>query len=206
MLSAKTTKVCGHRIIKNEILFLGLILFSNILITGTLYPLVYIFAAILHEFGHLLTIYLLGYSTNDIKFVGFGIRIKNKQAYSYRQEALISLMGPVANGVTVLFAFIGYIFIKSDLINYFIVANLLYAFINLLPFPPLDGYKILLAYLFYKFSFDNANKAVQIISAFAGVVQISLMLILFKYNYLNISLFLIIIILLISAVSELLRK
>ncbi len=206
MLSVKATKMSKHRIFKSEIIFLGLILFSNILISGTLYPLIYILAAILHESGHILTVYSLGYNINSIKFMGFGIRIKNKQIYSYHEDLLISVMGPVANGIMALLSFLISFFIDRELLNQFIVANLIYAFINLLPFPPLDGYKIICDYIFNKLSFHSANRFIRVFSGFLSLLLLLMLILLFSSKYLNISLVAINIVLLFSSILESIKK
>ena len=206
MLSAKTTKICRHRTFKSEFIFLWLVLFSNILISGTLYPLLYITAAAIHESGHILAIYSLGHNIDSVKFVGFGIRIKNKQIYSYRKELLISIMGPAANVIVAILFFIVALLIKGELLNHFIVANLLYAFINLIPLPPLDGYKILCDCLFNKFSLHIANKFIRIYSVFLVVALFLALTSLLIHKYSNVSLYITIIILIFSAILRAIKK
>lgn len=183
----------------SEFVFFLLILFSNILITGTFYPLIYLVAALMHEAGHILAMRRMGYRASSIKFVGFGIRIKNKNTYSYRQEIIISLMGPAIN---ILLGFCGvllYLEFKSELLGYFVLSNLLYAFINLLPLSPLDGYKILSNIMYLKCSFAKSKIVIKITTVCMTLILLS-MIFLFKNN---LSFLLIMCVLLISAVFQL---
>lgn len=183
----------------SEFVFFLLILFSNILITGTFYPLIYLVAALMHEAGHILAMRLMGYSVDCVKFVGFGIRIKNKNIYSYRQEIIISLMGPAIN---ILLGFCGvllYLEFKNELLGYFVLSNFLYAFINLLPLSPLDGYKILSNIIHLKCSFEKSKIVIKITTVCMTLILLS-MIFLFKNN---LSFLLITCVLLISAVFQL---
>lgn len=202
MFSVKTAKVQNHKFLQNEILLSILVLFANILISGTFYPLIYIFSAILHEFGHLGAMYLFGYQASNVKFMGFGIRIKNNQTFSYRQEIIISLMGPLINGIVFLVALMVSIFCKSEYLNQFMVSNLFYALINLFPLAPLDGYRIINSYICYKFSFLIA-KRIKLISSIGAIAALLTVLIVLIYmNFLNISLIIIILILIFSSVFQ----
>lgn len=191
---------------KNETTFFILILISNILITGSLLPLIYILAALLHEFGHLSAIKSFGYKIENIKFVGIGIQIKNSSVFSYRQEIIISSIGPIVNfTLAIICIFISFIY-HNETIIHFIVANIIYALINLIPIAPLDGYGILSNFLLLHFSYQKVKTIMKV----ATLILITLLLFLFVFllqnDYINLSLLLILCALIVNSLLQLIDK
>lgn len=191
---------------KSETIFFILILISNILISGSLFPLIYIAAALLHEFGHLMAINAFGREIEGIKFVGFGIRIKNRNIFSYRQEILISAIGPITNFALATLSVLLSIIFSNETLNHFIAANIIYALINLVPIPPLDGYGILSNFLYLRFSYQKVKTIIQVTTLILLIFLLFLFIFLLWNSYLNFSFLLILGALIVNAFLLLLDK
>ena len=168
-----------------------LILLSNILITGSFYPLIYIAAAILHEMGHLFAICSFGYQVAEIKFMGFGIRIKNKSIYSYSKEIVIAAMGPLTNIIFAVFGLLVFEVYSKEWIIHFVIACATYALVNLLPVRPLDGYTIFSDILYRLLPYRHAKDVLRITGMLFLFIFLLLLFYVFIKRYLNISLILI---------------
>ncbi len=191
---------------KSEAVLLLLILVSNILITGSVFPLIYIAAALLHECGHLLTIYALGYRIAGMKFMGIGIRIKSRCIFSYRQEIVIGAMGPITNFVIAAVCTLLTSGTCSELLNYFIMANIMYAFVNLIPLAPLDGYRIVSNALYLKISYRRAEALMRVIMFILTGFMIVLLILMFCRNSLNLSFVFILIALIINSILQCIKS
>ena len=122
---------------------------------------VYIFASILHEFGHLIAARALKIKIKEIKLGFSGVRIVvDEEITAYSDEILLSLSGPAVNLVCMIFcfAFCGYMGIGKEelfgsaevffsngnfelkgVIGFFAVSSFVQAFTNLLPIKSFDG-------------------------------------------------------------------
>ncbi len=110
--------------------------------------------AILHELSHVFAAWRMGVGVSYIEILPFGVcaRLKSDIIKNPAYEIIIALAGPLIN--IVIFA-IALIFrynlsVDSEILNYFIICNLSMAIINLLPCLPLDGGRMLRAYLTLK--------------------------------------------------------
>ena len=187
------------------ILFL-LVILSNILISGSFYPIFYALASLLHEGGHILALRLYGHKVKNIKFVGFGIRIDKSCMLSYKQEIAVSLAGPLIN--TFLFALFGMLYaaLGSRLLLEICLANGGYAFLNLFPLPPLDGYKVLKDMAFTVLQERFASDLIKSVNIVVVLMLILIFIIFVRSKYNNFSLYLVIIVLLINTLAERFRN
>jgi len=104
---------------------------------------------IVHEAGHLITMYILSKKPKEISFHLFGIDIKRSESAGYLSDALISLSGPIFN---ILFSFFGF---KESLVL---------GLVHLLPISSLDGGRALFSFLSKYIGFDKAEAAVLTLS------------------------------------------
>ncbi len=122
-----------------------------------------LFAAAVHEAGHLLSLYLLGK-----KVVGFERRLNGfvmecKTGLSYREERIVALSGPLANflaaGIAALFLPLcpGYL---ADFIILFVLTGLS----NLLPVEGYDGGRILASFLSERGDIEAAHRICRLFS------------------------------------------
>jgi stage IV sporulation protein FB len=121
-----------------------------------------IFAAALHETGHLAVMWLFRVKPSLIRFTLFGIDLVKSDCagHSYWHDALISLAGPGVN-------FAAALLLRLFLVeagNPFLTANIAFALFNLLPIEPLDGGQALYCVLCTKFHAEQAAKAVSVLS------------------------------------------
>ena len=122
--------------------FLLLVIVSNILTSGSFWPMINISAALIHESGHLLAMMFLGMPITKLRFCGWGLRIKQNTVVSYRQELVVAMAGPLINVIVGTVLSLILFWIDSAILRIFALSNFLYALLNVLPIPPLDGDKI----------------------------------------------------------------
>lgn len=99
-----------------------------------------LFAALIHEAGHLIALFVLGH-TDGVpmpRMPGFSIGIH--PTLSYKEDVVVSLAGPMANLATV-----AVLLPMRDAAWEMIAISLLTALSNLLPVKGYDGYRILTA-------------------------------------------------------------
>ena len=131
-------------------------------------------AVILHELGHLFTMWLFECCPKEIKLLPSSIEIVRGFSDKPYGETVIALMGPVTNLFLALVFYINYISIKNELLLIFMLVNLIIGFFNLLPLNGLDGGTILFNIISKKFSTNIATKALSIITLICGFVLLSL--------------------------------
>ncbi|NLZ44057.1 MAG: hypothetical protein GX894_04295 [Clostridia bacterium] len=108
------------------------------------------FSVLLHEVAHILTAFGFGYRTTAVELFPFGgvARLDYSLFNDPRAEAVTALAGPVQSGILALLAkamegWFGYVPVCGELLR----INLGLAFFNLLPLFPLDGGRVLRAFL-----------------------------------------------------------
>ncbi len=123
-----------------------LLLVSYMLIEGTFSPLLFLAFSLLHEGGHLLAIRALGGNVRDFRGQGQGFGL-SVEGFSYRGELLAAAAGPLTS--LLLGAFFGLLAVwkGSKGLWFCAFANGALAGMNLLPIMPLDGGRILRAFL-----------------------------------------------------------
>ena len=127
----------------------------------------FLVVCLIHELGHIITIYLFGGKIKSVKFSGSGIRIiPDKMRYIAKTgEITVLLSGPIAN----IFFFIFSKILLPDCKD-FAIFNLSLALFNLLPFSALDGGSILISLI--NLIFPEAD-TLRIMKALAAIILIS---------------------------------
>ena len=124
-----------------------------------------ILAVLCHELGHVAAIFLCRKRITSISFGVIGAAIET-EPMTYRQELLCASMGPLINFI--LFS----ICYRFNMV--FGLVNLILLVYNILPVYPLDGGRMLRAFLLIRISEDKVRRIVHIISAiFTAILMIS---------------------------------
>lgn len=145
-------------------------------------------AALLHEAGHLIAMWLCGQSVKEIRIYPFGIDIKKREMLSsYAADVFVSSAGIIANLLTV--AACNFL-PPSDIKAFFVSANLVLVMINVLPIRTLDGGMVLEKLLLMKLSPDTASGVMNFLSLFFIVLLGSVAIWLLFYTSYNFSLLL----------------
>ena len=120
-------------------------------------------AAMLHEGGHLLAMFLMKTPPSELRLCPFGIEIvkRESRANHYVQDVVVSLSGPCANAVACII-----LFSTGQGESVFFAAHFLLAVLNLLPIEPLDGGQALFAFLCLRHPLETAGKVIEIVSFF----------------------------------------
>lgn len=143
--------------------------------TGEIFTfLIYTIVALLHELGHSFVAAKQGYLLNELTLMPYGAVVSGKiDELKPLDEILIAVAGPLTNLLIAIF-FIAFWWIYPLSYAYTdtaVIANLCIAFINLLPFFPLDGGRILLALLSAKMQTATAEKICKGLSfIFGGII------------------------------------
>lgn len=144
---------------------------SELIIFGLISALVILFSIVIHELAHLIVSRRLGVVVTEIRFNFFGGIVNLKEDITIpKNEIKICIVGPISNLI------IGIIFLglsRSLLLDFhpyittsfyfFALSNSIIAFFNLIPAFPLDGGRVLRAYLWdrtldYGFSTNLVSK------------------------------------------------
>lgn len=161
-----TGKVAGVQIILNNWFLALLGLFA---LVGMLGKVLVVFAAIVcHELAHAGTAHLLGFKVREIELLPFGgvARIDRLNEAAPVQDMLIAVAGPVCSLVLAAIAYIGMteFAYRQEELRFFLQVNMMLACFNLLPALPLDGGRILRAWLSQFWDYTRATAAVVKIS------------------------------------------
>lgn len=129
--------------------------------------LTYFICIVFHEFCHAIVAKKLGYKCNKITLYPTGaILYGETDEFTFKDEILVSLAGPLSNAILcILIVFFWWIFPEFyNFTNNLVVANLSIFMLNILPIFPLDGGRILLAFLSDKLPRKSACKIAKIIT------------------------------------------
>ena len=174
-----------------KINFLLCLLFIILFFTGYLENILLSFLVVLlHEGAHTVIARLLNYNIENIEIFPFGgvARVEETIALDPRHEMLIALAGPVFNFILVIVAFqIGQFIEKPhDLLNFFIYTNFIIGIFNLIPIIPLDGGRIIRAYLSFLVGVKRSTKIVVRFSKIFSVLLFIGGCFIIQYDILNI--------------------
>lgn len=136
----------------------------------------YVVSVLVHEYGHLLTAKMLGYTSAGVVFNVTGAYLNSHEVFKDKDDIIISLAGPLVNliiiiislGVWWLFPSL-YIF-TSD----WVVANLWVMIFNLIPIYPLDGGRVVKVLLSKRLGSDKFMKYNSALCFVFGVLLLSL--------------------------------
>ncbi len=116
---------------------------------------------VIHELTHALVSNYYGIEVSEIEIFPFGgvAKTGGLLALEYKQEIIISLVGPLSNFTMLIIALIvaDIIRIELDLLRVFIEMNLKLGCFNLIPILPLDGGRVVRAWLNIKIGFKRAT-------------------------------------------------
>lgn len=142
-------------------------------IEGLLPFLMLVMSALVHEFGHIFTMKLLGHRPRRIDILPMGALIVCPESIPYKDETAIALSGPILSLTASLTAFCVYAANGNAYCFFFAFMNALLALFNLLPIEKLDGGKALACFLLYK----NKENCEHICSAVSKAAKLLLVLI-----------------------------
>lgn len=142
-------KIAGIELILNKWFIIIIILFA---LAGMSTKVLLIFSAVLwHELAHAQVARMLNFKVREVELLPFGgvARIEGLGAIGSRDEIMIAAAGPAASLVLAAIAYIGMLYTGkySDVWEFYYKANMMLAVFNLLPGLPLDGGRILRAWL-----------------------------------------------------------
>ena len=168
-------KLWGLTIRVNPLFLLILVIFF---LLGMIDQVLIAFTLVLaHEFVHMIIAYYLGFKVTRIELFPFGGMAEYKGLLEMEpwQEIKVSLAGPLFN---IIFAVILYSLLTFNIIephkyiNLLLEYNLIIASINLIPVLPLDGGRILRAFLLLSYGIKKGNSIALKIAKFFAVIGI----------------------------------
>ncbi|WP_378953150.1 M50 family metallopeptidase [Pelosinus sp. sgz500959] len=125
-------------------------------------------AVLLHELAHAGVALFLGCKVREVELLPFGgvARIEGLGAVSSKTEMMIAAAGPAASLVLAVLAYLGMIYTDTwaDIWEFYVKTNTMLALFNLLPGLPLDGGRILRAWLALYMDYGKATFFVASIS------------------------------------------
>lgn len=159
-------RLCGVDIKVNWLLCIIFIIFF---IFGHIEDLlISFFVVLLHEGTHVFTAKLLGYNIENIEIFPFGgvARIEERFGINPQHEIMIAASGPIFNLIMVCISYylMSIFALSNEVFIFFMYSNLIIGVFNLLPIIPLDGGRIIRAYLAYLIGLKKGTKLVVILS------------------------------------------
>lgn len=134
-------------------------------------------ALAIHETTHILCCELLGFPVRELRWTLLGGSLKVDPAFTINPtaESLIAASGPCANllmaaGVL----YLELLGIKNGYLSYWLQINLFIGFLNLIPAVPLDGGRILHAWLNKNLGLKNSYSIQKKITAVIGLLFLTL--------------------------------
>jgi stage IV sporulation protein FB len=156
--------VAGVEILISPWFLILLIVFS---FSGMLVKVIGVFASVLwHETAHAMAARLLGYTVREVELLPFGgvARIDRLGEADSRNDLFIALIGPVASFVmAAMIATLSHYLPNWDW-RFFFQTNLMLGWFNLIPALPLDGGRILRAWLAQLCGYRKATTAAVFVS------------------------------------------
>ena len=156
--------------IKLRISIFGMLMLL-ILIFGdnTAYTAIALFAAVIHELGHILAASLLNVKFKTLSITLWGARLGlSAPLYSYKKEFLLCAAGPLINLLTGTVAVFTYSKLShllcAEHILFFAIASFFLAALNLLPIKSFDGGRMLICTVAPTFDLYIAEKLLNILS------------------------------------------
>lgn len=146
---------------KLKIGFLAVLMLLTLALTSPRYFPALVCSVTLHELGHIIVAKLRGIGLSEMKLGIFGASLMPKnQFFSYADEILLCLGGPVMNFLSVAVC----IALKLPSSSLFVMSSLALGILNLLPIHGFDGGRILRAFLLMRLSPRAAGILSKIIS------------------------------------------
>ncbi len=141
-------------------------------LNGVVFILLLFFFVLLHEFGHALAARKYGITTRDITLLPIGgLARLERMPKEPKQELWVALAGPLVNFVLAILLF-GWLFLtgglagivnttvtEGSLIQRLAIVNLTLLLFNLIPAFPMDGGRVLRAFLAMRMEYTRATQA-----------------------------------------------
>lgn len=173
--------------VKISFLTILIITFFSLSNSGNFY-LYALFAAFIHEFGHLVAAIIVNCKISCVEFLPFGIRMRLTNAINtlpWYKSLFIIISGPLAN----ILCFILIYLLNKGMCDA-AITHLAIAIFNLLPIGTLDGGKILYEILGACFKFKKCQQICDVISLVVAIGLFFLGSVLLIYTGYNFSLIL----------------
>ena len=155
-------------------------------VNGFICAINYIFAILIHEFGHYITAKKLGYNLSKFSISPYGVEIAfSNQTLQKRDEFFIALAGPVVNFCSV-FVVLGLWWIYPQIYFFtenFVFISLALAIFNLLPAYPLDGGRVFISFFSQVMPTKKARVITVILNIFLSILFFVLFVILCFYSF-----------------------
>jgi len=146
-------------------------------LTGRIFVFViYTVSAVLHELGHSFVASGAGYKLNKITLMPFGAVVKgNIDGLKFADEIKIALAGPFLNlAIGLFFVACWWIYPESYAFTDVVAeANFSMALVNFLPIFPLDGGRVLWAFLSMKIGEKKAETTCKVVGAIFSVLLVT---------------------------------
>lgn len=158
-----------------------------------------------HELSHLLCAVLFNVRSSSIIIMPFGmtLRLSDSVIKSPKKEILIALAGPFSNiAMAALAALFSKHFGFRESISFFIFINIVLALTNLLPANPLDGGRILRAFLVTQIGFIGAASITKKVTLFTSVFLFLCGILVLIFTKINASLLIISLFIALSMISD----
>ncbi|MBR5922429.1 MAG: site-2 protease family protein [Clostridia bacterium] len=131
--------------------------------TGLVIPT--LFAVLIHEVGHLFTMYVSDSAPKEIRLIPASVQIIEDYRRPQKSRAVISLSGPLANVAVGSAIYINACFTGSQTAMKFAIINGVVAAFNMLPVSGLDGGRLLLIFLCRKRELYSSMRILSIVTA-----------------------------------------
>jgi stage IV sporulation protein FB len=168
-------------------------------VTGYFLELCTLFAVVfIHELGHVTAAKSFGWTVKEVQLLPFGgVAVVEQVSAPAREEIVVAAAGPLQNAIMIGFAALLQWFgiWDNEWGAYFIQANVLIGLFNLVPVLPLDGGKIMQAFLGLSITYHKTIVYCTIFSLLISIVLIAVSLFQFgaggiQLNLLTIGVFL----------------
>jgi stage IV sporulation protein FB len=151
------------------------------IVTGRFTELVTLFFIVLwHELGHLVTALRFGWTVREVKLLPFGgvVEVEEAGTLPVREEIWVAIAGPIQNAILAAISYgLGQAgWIDTGWSDDFVRANVLIGLFNLLPVLPLDGGRMLQAWISLQVPFHRTLMwSAKISLVFSGLIVIASM-------------------------------
>jgi stage IV sporulation protein FB len=149
------------------------------IVTGRFSEIITLFVIVLwHELGHLVAALRYGWTVREVKLLPFGgvVEVEEAGTLPVREEIGVAIAGPIQNAILAAIGFgLGQAgLIDRDWSDDFVRANVLIGLFNLLPVLPLDGGRMLQAWISLQVPFHRTLMwSAKISLVFSGLIVVA---------------------------------
>ena len=152
------------------------------------------FIVFLHELGHCWAIHRSNLQVKDIMLYLIGGVARYSGNLDFKKEIFVTICGPLVNvALLPILSFISYLTSGSDL-GYFVervsYINLIILIFNLIPAFPLDGGRILRAFLWSKYGLEKGTRFALVVANIFSLIMAVVGIVIGNFSLLLIALFL----------------